>query len=324
MNVLVTGATGFIGNALCAHMVREGFGVKKALRENPKNSSAEPVIGEINGETNWTNALLDCDSIIHLAARAHVMRDTAPIPLTAFRAINTFGTLNLAKQAIEHGIRRFVFVSSIGVNGNRSLNAPFTESDTPAPQSPYAISKFEAELGLLKLAEETRMELVIIRPPLVYGPGAPGNFASLIRWVHRQIPLPLGSVHNKRSFIYLDNLIDLILTCLRHPRATHQLFLAGDGDDLSTTDLIYRLGLALGKPARLIPVPIDWLRAGAIILGRRETAFRLLEPLQIDISKACKWLGWTPPVDVNEGLRRTAEAFLHPSPRKHSHRVRRH
>jgi len=269
-------------------------------------------VGAIDGETNWTDALRGVDVVIHLAARVHIMRDKATDPLTEFRAVNADGTLNLARQAAKAGVRRFIYLSSIKVNGDQTLpGQPFTEQDVPAPFGPYAISKYEAEEGLRKLAQQTGMGVVIIRSALVYGPGVKANFQSMMRWLKWGVPLPLSSIHNKRSLVALDNLVDLIITCLDHPAAINQTFLAADGEDLSTTELLHRVAHAMGRSARLIPMPASLLEAGAALLGRRDMAQRLCGSLQVDISKAQTLLGWTPPVSVDEGLRRSAQVFLH-------------
>jgi nucleoside-diphosphate-sugar epimerase len=217
--------------------------------------------------------------------------------------VNVAGTLNLAAQASEAGVERFVFLSSIGVNGNANTSA-FSETDLPRPEGDYAQSKLEAEQGLWDIQRRTGMEIVILRPPLVYGPDAPGNFNSLVRWVQKGVPLPLGAINNKRSLVALDNLVDLIITCIDHPAAANQVFLAGDGQDVSTTELLRGVGQAMGKPARLIPVPAGMLTFGAGLLGKKAVAQRLLGSLQVDISKARNLLGWEPPLSVEEGLRR--------------------
>lgn len=244
--------------------------------------------------------------LIHAAARAHIMKDEVADPLAEYRRVNVEGTLNLACQAVAAGVKRFVFISSIGVNGNISTR-PFRVDDQPNPAEPYAQSKWEAEQGLMKLAAETSMEVVIIRPPLVYGPDAPGNFGSLVRWIEKGVPLPLGAIHNKRSLVGIDNLVDLIIHCLDHPAAANQVFLAGDGEDISTAELLRGVGRAMGKPARLIPVPAGLLQFGATLLGRKAMAQRLLGSLQVDISKTRELLDWKPPYTVEEGLRRCFE-----------------
>lgn len=313
MKVLITGAGGFVGKPLCAELVRQGHSVRAAVRSaTRKTENFETVsIGEINGETDWTDALLDVKVVIHLAARVHVMKDKAADPLDAFRKVNLDGTWNLARQAYDAGVQRFIFISSIKVNGESTLlGQPYTAEDRPAPTDFYGISKLEAEEALRHLADETGMEAVIIRPPLVYGPGVKANFHNLMRWLEKGIPLPLGAIHNKRSFVALDNLIDLIVTSIDHPAAANQIFLAGDGEDLSTTELLQRLGNALGKPAKLFPLPIWVLKTGAMLLGRRDMAQRLCNSLQTDISKARDLLGWHPPVSVDDALKKTAAGFL--------------
>jgi nucleoside-diphosphate-sugar epimerase len=314
--VLVTGATGFVGVALVSRLVDiGGFSVRAAVRRESREFPArieQIVAGELTPSMDWQETLVGVDAVIHLAARVHVMADTATDPLTEFRRVNVEGTMNLARQAAAAGVRRFVFISSIKVNGESTpLNHPYSEEDTPVPVDPYGISKYETEEGLCRLATETGMEVVIIRPPLVYGPGVKANFQSMMRWLMCGVPLPLGGIHNKRSLVALDNLVDLIVTCINHPAAANQIFLAGDGEDLSTTDLLKRMAKALGHPSRLIPVPVKVLELGAVLLGKRAVAQRLCGSLQVDISKARTLLGWNPPISVDEGLRRTAQSFLH-------------
>jgi nucleoside-diphosphate-sugar epimerase len=239
------------------------------------------------------------------------MKEEALDPLVEFRSVNVEGTLRLARQAAEAGVRRFIFISSIGVNGGDTFAHPFAAEDNVAPHTPYAISKHEAEVGLRALADNTKMEIVIIRPPLVYGPNAPGNFLSLMNWLMSGIPLPLGAViENRRSFVFIDNLVDLIVTCLDHPAAANQTFLVSDGESLSTAALLRRMGEALGRPARLIQVPVPLLQMGAALLGKRDMAQRLCGSLEVDIGKTRELLGWTPPISVDEGLRRTAAHWL--------------
>jgi nucleoside-diphosphate-sugar epimerase len=263
------------------------------------------IAREVDGLTAWADLLLGQDVVIHTAARAHVMEDEVADALAEYRRVNVDGTLNLARQAAAAGVKRFIFISSIKVNGEQTpLGQPFTADDTPAPEDAYGISKWEAEQGLLQLASETDMEVVIIRPPLVYGPGVKGNFANMIKLVSKGLPLPLGAIHNQRSLVALDNLVDLIVTCIDHPAAANQVFLAGDGQDLSTTRLLRCVARALGKPSRLIPVPASFLKLAAALLGKKAVAQRLLGSLQLDISKARHLLGWTPPITVEEGFRR--------------------
>ncbi|MFA6900025.1 MAG: SDR family oxidoreductase [Desulfurivibrionaceae bacterium] len=316
MRVMVTGATGFVGRALCAELMVRGYSVRAALRQvearQELSRGVEPVIvGTISAATDWRAALAKCDAVVHLAARVHVTRDEASDPMAEFRAVNVDSTLNLALQAAAAGARRFVYLSSIKVNGEVTQpNCAFSSADVPAPLTAYGISKLEAEDGLRALAVKTGVEVVIIRPPLVYGPGVKANFLSMMRWLWRGIPLPLGAIHNRRSLVGLDNLVDLIVTIIDHPATANQTFLACDGEDLSTTELLLKMGDALGKPAKLISVPADILVLGAKLLGKPEIAQRLCCSLQVDISKARKLLGWMPPVSVDEGFRRTARHFL--------------
>jgi nucleoside-diphosphate-sugar epimerase len=240
-----------------------------------------------------------------LAGRAHVLNDLSADPLAEFRLVNVNATLNLVVQAVKSGVKRVVFISSVGVNGFHSATGmPFSEEDRPNPHNAYALSKWEAEQGLLRIANETRLEVVIIRPPLVYGCNAPGNFGSLIRAVQRGWPLPLGAVHNQRSLVALDNLVDFIVTCITHPKAANQTFLVSDGHDISTTELVRGMAQAAGVSARLLPVPVGALQAAARLLGKGDAMQRLCGNLQVDISKARALLGWMPPVSVDEGLRR--------------------
>ena len=306
--ILVTGANGFVGRSLCETLVRTGRTVVAATRSPLRDGVSQIVtfqIGSLSGDNQWQQGLQGCDAVVHLAARVHVMTDTSADPLAEFRRVNVDGTLNLARQAAAAGVRRFVFVSSIKVNGESTLpGRAFAADDPPDPQDPYGISKYEAEQGLRDVAGQIGMEFVIVRPPLVYGPGVKANFLAMVQWLARGIPLPLGAIHNKRSLVALDNLVDLITTCLDHPAAANQTFLAGDGHDLSTTELLQRVALALGKPARLIPVPAGVLQWSAALLGKKAMMQRLCGSLQVDIGKAGNVLGWTPPVTVDEGLRR--------------------
>jgi len=268
-------------------------------------------VAGIESNTEWQSALVGMDVVIHCAARVHVMHDASSDPLAEFRKVNVDGTLNLAQQAASAGVRRFIFISSIKVNGEGTeLGNPYFADDHPTPLDPYGVSKMEAEQTLRVLASETGMEVVIIRPVLVYGPGVKANFRSMMIWLSRGVPLPLGAIRNKRSLVALDNLVDLILTCLNHPAASNQTFLVSDAEDLSTSELLQRMGAALGKPARLLPVPPLLLEAGATLLGRRAVAQRLCGSLQVDISKTRELLGWEPLVSVDEAMRSTANEFL--------------
>jgi len=263
------------------------------------------VVGNIDGTTGWSKALQSAEAVIHLAARVHVMCESVDDPLAEFRRVNTEGTLNLARQVATAGVRRFIFLSTIGVNGKSTSHGKvLTPDDTPSPHDPYSISKYEAEIGLHSIAQLTGMEVVIIRPPLVYGANAPGNFGKLTRLVAKSFPLPLGSINNLRSFVGIDNLIDFIVTCLEHPAAANETFMVSDGEDLSTPDLIRRMARAMNRPARILPVPVWALKAGALLQGKVDAVQRLCGNLQVDISKARELLGWNPPVSVDEGLRR--------------------
>lgn len=272
---------------------------------------AQHVIGDLTATTNWSAALEGVSVVLHCAARVHVMTDTAANPLNEFRLVNVQSTLNLARQASVVGIRRFVFVSSIKVNGESTQPGHnFEADDAPAPMDAYGVSKMEAEQGLREIAAETGMEVVIIRPPLVYGIGVKANFQAMMRWLARGIPLPLGAINNRRSLVALDNLVDLIVTCIDHPAAANQTFLVSDGEDLSTTELLRRMGQALDKPARLFPVSPALLKLGAALVGKPAVAQRLCDSLQVDISKTLQLLGWTPPLSVDEGLKKAAEGYL--------------
>ncbi|WP_286220271.1 UDP-glucose 4-epimerase family protein [Marinobacter apostichopi] len=305
--VLVTGASGFVGGHLMTRLAAEpSVAVRGAVRKKLQGDDSRRIaVGEINGDTDWSEALKGQHAIVHTAARAHIMDDEAADPLTEFRSVNVAGTLNLARQAAAAGVERFVFISSIKVNGEHTTSGQcFTADDVPAPEDPYGISKREAEEGLQHIAEETGLEVVIIRPPLVYGQGVKGNFANMTKLIVKGIPLPLGAIHNNRSLVALDNLMDLIINCIDNPAAANQVFLVSDGEDLSTSELLRCVGKAMGQPARLLPVPAELLQFGAMVLGKKAMAQRLLGSLQVDISKTRELLGWEPPVSVDEGLRR--------------------
>jgi nucleoside-diphosphate-sugar epimerase len=288
LSLLITGGTGFVGQALRNRFVN--LPVRLSVRAD---------------SLNWGKVLFGITTVVHLAARVHVMRETETNPLDEFRAINVDMTLNLARQAAVAGVKRFVFISSVKVNGESTpFGRAFTEIDAPNPQDDYGQSKLEAEQGLRMIAIETGMDVVIIRPPLVYGSGVKANFAALMRAVQRGRPLPLGAVHNQRSLVALDNLVDFIFTCITHPHASNQTFLVSDGQDLSTTELVRGMAKAAGVSARLLPVPVWTLQAGALLLGKGDAVQRLCGSLQVDISKARSLLGWVPPVSVEEGLRR--------------------
>jgi len=305
--IMLTGASGFVGSRLKGALVSAAsIQVVAAVRKGQADDCF--AIGDIGGSTNFSEALVGVDAVIHAAARAHIMRDETDNPLAEYRKVNVDGTVNLARQAVAAGVKRFIFISSIKVNGETTVNGrAFGADDKPAPEDAYGLSKLEAERGLTDIAAETGMEVVILRPPLVYGPGVKGNFASMIKLVEKGLPLPLGAIHNKRSLIGIDNLVDLIIRCIDHPAAANQVFLAGEGEDLSTTELLRGVGQAMGKPARLIPVPAGLLQFGAMLLGKEAMAQRLLGSLQLDISKTCELLDWKPPYTVEEGLKRCFE-----------------
>ncbi len=312
MRILVTGANGFVGAKLCTVLPRPGSVVRAGCRRGgtvPAGAQEVARIGDAGPEADWTAALAGVDAVVHLAARVHVMREESRDPLAEFRRVNVAGTRRLAECAVQAGVRRFVYVSSIKVNGERTGSRPFTETDPPCPEDAYAQSKYEAEMALREIAARTGMEIVIVRPPLVYGPGVKGNFLALLRVVQMGLPLPLASCNNRRSLVGLSNIADLLALCVTHPAAAGETFLAADGEELSTPELLRRAGRALGRPARLFPVPPALLRAGARMLGRAGAGERLCGSLQIDISRTRRILGWNPPSSVDEELARTAQWY---------------
>lgn len=317
MQILVTGASGFIGRALVKQL---GNLPEHRVRASVRTSARYPIpatgidvvaVGDLSPQTEWRPALSQVDVVVHCAARVHVMQETAADPLSAFRRVNVQGTLNLARQAQQAGAKRFIFISSVKVNGEQTLpGAPFHADDPAHPTDAYGISKLEAEQALLSLASLGTMEVVIVRPVLVYGPGVKANFLSMMRWLDKGIPLPLGAITaNRRSILALDNLVDLIRVCLSHPRAAGQVFLASDGEDLSTTALLRRTAQALGRRPPLFPVPPPALKLAATLLGRPAAAQRLCGSLQVDIQKNLALLDWRPPISVDAALHKTVQAY---------------
>ncbi|OQS38632.1 UDP-glucose 4-epimerase family protein [Chromobacterium haemolyticum] len=307
MIVAVTGANGFIGARVVDMLEKQGRIARACVRDLHPDRSADfryCSIGNIGADTDWSRALSGVSVVVHTAARVHVMRDTASDPLEAFREVNVRGTLNLARQAAALGVKRFIFVSSIKVNGEATpFDCPFRADDPPLPIDAYGLSKLEAERGLLEIAKQTGLEVAIVRPPLVYGAGVKGNFASLIEVVRRGVPLPLGAIQgNRRSMVSLENLVSLLIKCIDHPKAVNQIFLVCDGEDLSTAELLLRLGRAMERPVRLMYVPAVILKCGAAMLGRKNIAQRLLESLRVDDQKTREVLGWNPVLSVDQGL----------------------
>ena len=311
--IFVTGASGFLGSALIEKLAStKNYQVVVPVRREGTEfaEGIEPVLVKTDYLLNGELPLGGVDVVVHCAARVHVMSETISDPLKEFRRINVDGTLRLAEQAALAGVKRFVFISSVKVNGElTTLGKPFTADDEPAPSDPYGISKMEAEQQLRLLGQRTGLEIVIIRPVLVYGPGVRANFRSLMSWVNKGYPLPLGAVRNKRSLVSLGNLVDLIVTCLEHPGAENQTFMVSDDDDMSTTDLLVRMSKALGRRPYLIPVPMSLLLKGSAFLGRRAVGLRLCGSLQVDISKTRNLLDWNPPISVEDALRKSAESF---------------
>jgi len=308
--ILVTGATGFVGSRFCEVVIQHGWRVRRAVHQ-ASGLPDEVVAGDVTGNTSWSEALKNVEIVVHIAARVHIMDDSATDPLSEFRKTNTEGTLNLAQQAAVAGVKRFIFISSAKVNGEMTPpGQSFKPDDEAIPTDPYALSKYEAEQGLLKLARETDMEVVIIRPPLVYGPGVKANFASMMKWINKGIPLPFGAIHNQRSLVALENLVSFIIHCIDHPKAKNEIFLISDGEDVSTTELLQKVAVALGKKSRLVPVPVSWMRFVAKLLGKEAVANRLFGSLQVDSFKARELLGWKPVITMDDQLKKTAEAYL--------------
>ncbi|MEZ8723959.1 UDP-glucose 4-epimerase family protein [Vibrio pomeroyi] len=311
MKVLVTGSTGFVGSRVVELAEEFDWEVLSVLRNVTQANANCFLVSSIGAETDWSGALGDVDCIVHCAARVHQMNESEQDALTAYRETNTLGTLNLAKQAAEAGVKRFVFVSSIKVNGEfTEPGAPFQPNLNNIPKDPYGLSKYEAEVALTQLSKETGLQVVIIRPPLVYGPGVKANFLSMMRIIEKGIPLPFGSIHNKRSLVYLDNLSSLILTCCEHPSAPGYTFLASDGQDVSTTKLMQTIALSMNKTPRLLPIPMSWIQWVASVIKKQHIAQRICGSLQVEARLTKDILGWVPPVTFDEGIKNTVEAYL--------------
>ncbi|WP_372882047.1 UDP-glucose 4-epimerase family protein [Psychromonas sp.] len=308
--ILITGASGFVGAAVNSRLEQEKSYL--LLQTSRFDSGSDKLSIDFSLGFNISSELVDVETIIHCAARVHVMSDKAVDSLQAYRQVNTTGTLNLAQQAADAGVKRFIFISTIKVNGESTEPGfPFKPDDNFVPVDSYGLSKYEAEEGLRKIAEKSGMEVVIIRPPLVYGPGVKANFAAMMKWIYKGIPLPLGGINeNRRSLVSIDNLVDLIITCIDHPNAANQTFLVSDDDDMSTSKLLARMATALDVPNRMLPVPSAWLTAVAKLMGKPAIAQRLCGSLQVDISKTKKLLDWRPPYSTAQSMKKTAVAYL--------------
>lgn len=310
--ILVTGAGGFVGIPLCKELLQRGYQVRAAVRSRIQLPGSVEVaeVGNIDGDTDWTNSLNGVDAVIHLAARVHVMKDAAADPLAEFLKVNLHGTENLARQAVRAGVKRLVYASSIKVNGEHTAGKQsFTESDPPNPQDSYGVSKWQAEQALQRIGAETGLQIVVVRPPLVYGPGVKGNFISLMDAIDRGIPLPLAGARNLRSLIYVDNLADALIACASHPAAAGQTYLVSDGVDVSTAALVGKISYALGRKNRSYYVPPGLLRVVATVLGRAGQIDRLFGSLRINDEKIRRELGWAPPYSMEQGLRSTADWY---------------
>ncbi len=308
----MTGSSGFIGAAICEALTERGYLVRRAARRGLKNKDQQNyyVINEIGPNTQWSEGVKGIDLVIHLAAHVHIAKNTKANSLEIFRRVNVEGTARLARIAALAGVKRFIYLSSVKVNGEISDDKLFSENDAPNPRDPYAISKWEAEQALQQIEAETDMEIIVIRPPLVYGPGVKANFLQLIKWVDSGVPMPLALIQNRRSMIALDNLIDFIMHCASFHRLKYETFLISDGEDISTPDLILRIAASLGRRMKLFPFPISLIRLGAPLTGKKYLVDRVCNSLQVDISKAKKLLGWQPVVSVDEGLRKTVNWYM--------------
>lgn len=312
LTILVTGATGFVGKALVVELSNQGYKTIAAVRNTSAKLPAsipQVATGDLSGQTDWREFLKNIDIVIHCAARAHIFKDKSADPMAEYLKVNAEATLHLASQAACAGVKRFIFVSTIGVFGSESVK-PFTETDAVNPETCYAISKYQAEQGLLALANQDAMEIVIVRPPLVYGPNTPGNFRKLMGLVHTGMPLPFGAVNNLRSFVALENLISFIITCINHPKAAGEIFLISDNEAHSTPELIRKISVCMQKKNYLIPVPSGLMRIMGGLVGKQEITDRLFGSLQVDNSKARRLLDWRPVISMEEQLVKTVQAYL--------------
>ena len=295
--ILVTGSNGFVGKALCQTLRNRGDNYLGSVRDRalPISGKDYIVVETLDAHTDWRKALDGCDTVVHLAGRAHILNDNIADPLLAFRRTNTQGTLNLAEQAAECGVSRFIFLSSIGVNGAVTSGRPFSPNDSPSPHSPYAVSKLEAEIGLRGIAKRTNLDVVIIRTPAIYGRNAPGNFGLIERFIKYGVPLPFGSIDNKRSLVAIENIVSFITVCIEHQSAANELFFVSDDDDLSTLEVVELMGKLIGKKPKTIKLPLKLLWCIFTILGKRKAGISLMSDLQLDIDRSRELLEWSPP-----------------------------
>lgn len=314
MKYLITGANGFLGSAIVKRLRLEGdaelyLAVRNFNHALLEGVSVHPGL-DLQDLDNWGADIFDVDVVIHAAARVHVMVESAINPLHEYRLLNTIATLELAKKSVASGVKRFIYISTIKVNGDETAGGrKFTPEDLPNPSDDYAMSKHEAEEGLIRISKESKMEVVIVRPVLVYGPGVKGNFLALINFIYKEVPIPLGLVKNFRSLVSIDNLVDFILRCAHHPAAANQIFLISDGEDLSTPQLIDRISSAMRVKSRLIKIPLWLLSISLKLIGKEGYSRRLFNSLQVDISKSQQLLGWDPPATIDESLAKTIKEY---------------